>query len=332
MAATRVKRTIKSSTSTNKVISIGEAFNGFEREKIAKGLAQSTLYNYRLTITKFVEHNGLEDNSPITAITKDVILNWINALQKESIRATSINHFIRDLRAFFNWCMADERKYLPMFKIDSVKTQEARPKAFAKDDLKILLQKPEGKEDLDFVAWRTWAVVNLALDMGARAASISEIQLGDINFQTNTIYLRHTKNKKLAHQNISSACAKALKEYINLYRAYAEDDEYLFCNVEGNRMSYNALSHSFRRYAIARGVSQYNLHGLRHSFATTFAENTNGDMIKLQKALGHSSIDMAQKYVDIAAIDIGNYDSISPLATTKGSNKGAPSRKVRRAS
>ena len=327
-----IKRAIRSSANAQQAPTFREVVREFEKEKIADGVTSKTIHNYEQSLDKFLNFANCDYNSEITALDKAAVIDWVAAMQKSNISVASINHYLRDVRAFANWCMADEQKYLTPFKITTVKGQAARPKAFVGDDLSILLQKPQNKSDNDFVEWRNWAVVNLAFDMGARAGTIVDIQMGDINLRNNTLYLRHTKNKRLTHLNFSSTCAKALKEYINLYRQGATEDEYLFCNFGGEQLTYNALAHSFAKYCKNRGVEQHNLHGLRHSFATTFAQTTNGDMVRLQKALGHSSIDMAQKYVDIASVNMGNYDEISPLAIAKSSNKGAPKRAIGRAS
>lgn len=332
----RVKRTIKSSANKVKVITIGEAFKEFITEKTADGVVPKTLRNYSKTLEKFETFSGFDSNTDIKQVEKAKVLDWVNFMKEtkanggNGLSAASTNHYIRDFRSFLYWCMNDERAYLPSYKLQETSAQETPPKTFSQADLKKLLQKPKDRGDMDFVEWRNWAVVSLALDMGARAGTITDIQIQDLNFSNNTIYLRHTKNKKLTHMKISSAGAKALKEYISLYRDGAEDEEYLFCNVGGEQLTYNALSHSFRKYCADRGVYQYNLHGLRHSFATAFAENTGGDMVKLQKALGHKSIAMAQKYVDLTNVSMGNYDDISPLKSTSSSNKGKPSRKIKR--
>lgn len=339
-----IKRTIKKSTGAT-VVTIGEAFCKFESEKLAKGLVASTMRNYAQSLYYFIDYCGFdftmseEDtysdiiktcSTDVKAINREKVIEWVNHMHADSLKVSAINHYLRDCKAFFNWCAHDDRGYINGFKIDSVKGQEPVKKLYKQDDLKTLMAKPQSKKDKDFIEWRNWAVVNLAFDMGARAGSIVEIRIEDINLKSHTIYLRHTKNKALANMNISSQCAKALKEYINDWRQDAEAEDFLFCNTAGEQLTYTALAHSYSKYCKARGVMQHNLHGLRHSFATALAENTNGDMVRVQKALGHSSIEMARKYVDIASVGMGNYDAISPLAKLKG-NKGAPTRKIKRA-
>lgn len=328
------RRVIKRNTATaSKIITIGYAYSIFEQEKKAKGLVDATLKNYQQSLKYLKEFGGLNDESNITELNKDLLTGWINAMREDEdnpVTTSAINHYLRDCRAFLYWCMSDERQYIPNgFTVDLVSAQEPKPKTYSKEDIAKLLARPKRKNNADFAEWRNWLIANLIMDMGARCGTLIDIQLQDINLQRRTIYQRHTKTKALSHATISTQCAKMLKEYITDWRSDAADTDYLFCSYSNEKLSYNALAHSFTRYCRNRGVEQHSLHGLRHSFATELAENTNGDMMKVQKALGHSSIEMSRKYVNLANVSMGDYDSISPLAARK-SNKGTPKRKIQR--
>lgn len=324
------KRTIKAKEQPT-YMTLDEAYRKFENEKKSKGLVKATLDNYRKSIEMFREYFSIDDDTKIEYITRDVIIEWTNALKNKDISPAAVNHYIRDIRAFFYWCMGDDRKYLPRFQIDLVSAQEPPQKTFDKNEIDRLTRKPHSKTDIDFVEWRNWTIAVLVYDMGARAGSIVAMKLADVNLQKHTIYLRHTKNKKLAHLTLSAPCVRALREYINTYRADEKEDAPLFCNCVGEELTYNALAHSFKKYCKDRGCSKSSIHGLRHSFATQLAINTNGDYAKVQKALGHSSIDMARKYINLSNIDMGNFDDISPYAVSKKTKRGRPSKGVKKA-
>lgn len=321
-----IKRVVKKTNSTP-IVTVGEAFRAFVYEKRAKGVVEATIRNYEQGLGYFTKFAQLTENSNIAVINKDLIIQWITAMNEGELAAASINHYLRDCRAFLYWCMADERKYIETFRIEQVRAQEPKKKTYTAEDIKKLLAKPKFDDDVDFVEWRNWTIVNLVYDMGARCGSLIEIQMRDVNLDKHTLYLRHTKNKSVANMNISSACVRILKRYIQDWRSDAKDEDYLFCNYSNEQLTYNALAHSFTAYCKARGVERHSLHGLRHNFATELAANTNGDMVRVQKALGHSSIDMARKYIDMANIDMGNYDEVSPLALNKD-KRGRPKRTI----
>lgn len=196
------------------------------------------------------------------------------------------------------------------------------PKIFTDTEVKLLLQKPVNV--MDFVEWRNWVVVNWVMATGNRASTICNVQIGDIDFDSKQIYLRHTKSKKLQVIPLSSSLAKVLKNYIKTYRHGEPDDSWLFCNIANDKMTVETLGHSFGKYCKERGVERTNLHGLRHYFATFWIRN-GGSGDKLQRALGHSTYNMTQRYISLVDKDLAeDFDNFTPLDNfSKARNKKA---------
>jgi integrase/recombinase XerD len=60
------------------------------------------------------------------------------------------------------------------------------------------------------------------------------------------------------------------------------------------------------------GVADVHPHRLRHSFATEFLRN-GGNLLGLQRLLGHSSLEMVKRYADIVDADLDQaHDMGSP--------------------
>lgn len=314
-----VKRTIKRSLEPD-VITLYGAFEEFITEKEAKNLSLSSIKNYSVTFRIFCSFHEFDDETLITEITPSHFYKWINTLKLNGAKHTTINHYLRDVRCFFYWCMDRDRKYIEKtFKIEMVKGQEETVKHFTDEELEELLDKPRRTED--FVIWRTWAIINWVLATGNRAATICEIKIGDVDYKRKEIILRHTKNKKAQIIPLSSSLTTVLKEYIKLWRHEATSEDWLFPNIGEEQLTTNALRHSFSRYCKKREVYKSNIHGLRHNFAKRWLEN-NGNMFKLQKILGHSTLDMTRRYVRLFAEDIKeDFDKFSPLDSIKKSSK-----------
>ena len=307
------KRTIKRSTETY-VLSIGAALDEFIEEKQANNLAAKTINNYLQSIGYFLDFNELTRDSEVTEINQSQIFKWINTLKLEGVSPNSINHYLRDTRTFLYWCMAEERGYITPFKIKQVQAQEETPKLFSDEDLILLTEHPQ-RNNNRFTDWRNWAIVSWVLGTGNRAATIVEVKINDIDFRKKEITLAHTKNKKAQVLPLSSALEAVLKEYIKTWRADAPKDAYLFCNVGEEKLTTNALQNSFAKYCKEKGVSHTNIHGLRHNLAKNWVM-TNGNQFKLQKVLGHSTLDMTKRYVNLFSEDVKEgYDSHSALDT-----------------
>ena len=340
-----IKRAIKRNVSETPSITISEAYRQFEYEKRVKGCVDKTLANYSQSLWYLIEHMGAEESSlpkqegethsdlvkrntsPLNAISRDTILEWTNAMLEANKSVKTINHYLTDCRAFLYWCMHDDRQHLEPFTVELTTGQEPKTKIYTPEEIKRVLAKPKRKNDADFVEWRNWTIANLVYDMGARVGSVLEIRMEDINLTKHTIYLSHMKNKATKNAKISTSCTKVLKEFIQDWRADAEPQEYLFCSFSAEQLTYNAFAHSFSKYCKDRGINKTSIHGIRHTFATNLANNTNGNVAQVQKALGHSTIDMAQKYIDLSAVDMGNYDDISPLERTR-TKRGKQTRKI----
>lgn len=313
-----VKRKIKRSAEAD-VVAIGEAFEEFYAEKEGRNKAASTLRNYRQSYEYFMAFHELSETDSLEVIEPQMFYEWANTLKLDGVKASSINHYIRDCRAFFYWCMDELRQYMPMFKIHEVEAQEEKIKFFSDEDLEVLLERPR-KQD-GFSTWRTYTVVNWVLGTGNRAATICNVRMGDIDFKKKEIALGHTKNKKAQTIPLSSSLETVLKEYIRIWRKDAAPDDFLFCNIGDYQLTTNALRLAFTKYCKDRDVNQYNIHGLRHNFARGWIKN-NGDTFQLQQILGHATLDMTRRYVKLFSEDIkADFDKFNPLDNIKRKQK-----------
>lgn len=300
-------------SSTPEAMPIQEAFNEFIAQREAKNLSAATIRNYVQSFNYFMDFHGFDDESLLTEVKPSHFFQWMNTLKLDGVRHTSINHYLRDTRAFFYWCM--EVGYMEnTFQIPMVSGQEELPKMFTDDELELLLEKPKPNES--FTNWRTWAIVNWVLATGNRAATICDVKKAHVDFQSKEIALAHTKNKKAQALPLSPALETVLKEYMRKFQITS----YLFPNIGDEQLTTNALAHSFSRYCKERGVERTNIHGLRHNFSKIMIKNGYSPS-KLQAILGHSTIAMTQHYVKLFSEDLKeDFEDYSPLDTLK---KGA---------
>lgn len=313
-----VKRTIKRAADAD-VMAIGEAFEEFYAEKEGTGKSASTLRNYKQSFEYFLAFHSLELSDTLDKVSAPMFYEWANTLKLDGVKPTSINHYLRDCRAFFYWCMDELREYMPAFKIHEVEAQEETIKLFTDEELELLLDKPRRQDS--FATWRTYYIVNWVLGTGNRAGTIVDVKVGDIDFKSKDIKLGHTKNKKAQTIPLSSSLETALKEYIRTWRKDAPADAWLFCNVGEEQLTTNALRLSFTKYCKDRGVSRTNIHGLRHNFAKAWIRN-NGDIARLQRILGHATLDMTRRYIKLFSEDLKeDFDRFNPLDNIKRKQK-----------
>ena len=285
-------------TLTNtKITSLQDASNEFLNHCTAKGLAQPTLKFYRSNIEWFFE--VIDGETLCSEIGKETIEDYTLYLQsQEKYAKNSIRTMIRAIRAFMYFCM--DREYVKRFKIILPKEEEVVKETYTHDEIAKLLKKPKKK---NFNEYRCYTGIALMLGTGARINTVINIKVGDLDFDNNCIFFRVTKNKKVQVMPMSSTLKEILTSYLKLW-SHTEED-YLFCNAYRQRIGADGFKHEIAKYNRSRGVSKTSCHLFRHTFSKYYVMG-GGDIFRLQKLLGHSTLDMVRKYVNMYGNDLSD--------------------------
>jgi integrase/recombinase XerD len=200
--------------------------------------------------------------------------------------------------------------YLDEFKIQMLKTPDKVKETYTDDELKILLEKPNLK-NCDFVEYRTWVMINWLLSTGNRIRTARNVRIKDIDFNESVVLLRTVKNRKQQIIPLTKKMLNILTEYLQ-YRG-GKPDDFLFSSVYQEKLSTNAVVKAMSRYNKSRGIDKTSSHLFRHTFAKLWIKN-GGDIFRLQKILGHSSLDMVKNYVNMFSADLkDNFEGYNPI-------------------
>lgn len=305
-----VKRVLTKSKERD--LQLDEAMLDYIEEKKALNKSEATIRSARDSINKFIAYH---EAIAVKDVDSGYVYSFCNHFLNEGMKPTTLNHYIRDIRAFLYWCM--EKKLFGEFKIKLVKEQEVIKETYSDEELGRLLARPA--KNAPFVDWRTWAIVNWVLATGNRAATVCSVRLSDINFKKREININKTKTNKAMIIPLSPALQTALNDYIRKWRSEADDDGFLFPNIGEEELTVNALRLSLHRYNRSRDVEKTSIHALRHTFAKNWIRNT-GDVFRLQKLLGHSSLEMTRRYVNMFSEDLKEgFETYNPLDKLKKS-------------
>jgi integrase/recombinase XerD len=203
-----------------------------------------------------------------------------------------------------------KKGYVKDFQVLLPKMDEVVKETYTDNEIMLLLKKPDMKKS-DFPEYRNWVIVNYMLGTGNRAGTILNIKIEDLDFESGNIILKKLKGRKQYYIPISKSLAQILREYV-IYRK-GETSDFLFCTAYGKPLTLNGLETEIAKYNKIRGVEKTSLHKFRHTFAKQWILN-GGDIFRLQKILGHSSLDMVRKYVNMFSDDLRrDFDSFNPL-------------------
>ncbi len=304
------KRIIKEADSYKETVQ--QFFDDFIEQAEAR-LSPKSVRIYRQSYDRLIQWHGGE--LAIEELNEKLFYRFINDLKKEMIKPASINCYLRGWRTFVNWLYNNSYIDKPI-KVRMIEAQEEEFKCYTIEELQKLMVKPRPKDS--YVEWRTWAIVNWCLSTGNRAATIRNVQMQDIDFKRREIRIRHTKNKKVQVPiPMGRELQYVLKEFIKKFRSNAAPTDYLFCDVGGEQLNESALTSSVSRYNRARGVKNTSIHSFRHTFARQWLLNT-GDVFRLQKILGHSTLEMTRRYTNLLGEDLKeDFESYNPLDNLK---------------
>jgi integrase len=145
----------------------------------------------------------------------------------------------------------------------------------------------------------------VATETGLRKMEILNLRVRDLDMEgaeaTHKILIRgeRSKTKRGRVVPVSRTLSRALTAYIKEHKLKGMDD--LFTNPE-TKTTYYDVRPWFTNAIEAVGIEDFHFHDLRHHFASTYAQR-GGRLQPLQEILGHTSLQMVQRYAHLSPGD-----------------------------
>lgn len=285
-------------------------FRDFIIHKEAVGLSRKTLETYVNHYNAICRY--ISPDTPLGDMTGRRIERVISRMADTGLSPNTIRSYTATLKSFFSWARSEG---LTETDVRLYRGVETAPELYSDDELKLLIRKP--RRGAPFAEVRAWAIINTIIDTGMRAGSVRAMQVRDVDLDRMALTLRHTKRRKVQVLPVSPQLHTVLSYY--LARRGGEPEDPLFPDVYGNPLSENALRHSIVRYNQQRGVDKTSIHAFRHTFARMYLVDCGGDPLRLQKMLGHETLDMTKHYARMFDTDIAkDFEKVSPLRKLSG--------------
>lgn len=143
-------------------------------------------------------------------------------------------------------------------------------------------------------------IILLIISTGLRRNEVVNIKVSNINFKENSIFLDFTKNGKSRYCYFNNRTAELMKQLIE--RNNCKNNPYLF--AKGNsHIDKQTISSLFYKLKRDLNIDVLSSHKLRHLYATTLLKN-GADIYTVKELLGHSDIEMTQRYLDFTNEEI----------------------------
>ena len=256
-----------------------------------KGLSENTTNSYQRDLNKFSKFLEASGVNNFGNLTEEMCSAWIADLFQHNVSARSIQRHISSAKGFFNYLKKSGLVINSPFElINSPKSPSHLPNVLSPEEVSQLLNfKPKNTQEK-----RDLAIIELIYSSGLRVSETINVNLGD--FEDNKNFLRVLgKGSKTRLVPVGRYAQNAINDWMIEREKLATEDDSLFVNLRGKRITTRSVQERLKNIAIMQGLPPVNPHMLRHSFATHLLESS-GDLRSIQELLGHSSLSTTQIY------------------------------------
>jgi len=274
------------------------------------------------SLNEFQEFCGKQEIVDVSDVTPNIIKNYLMYCQKErNNNVTTRNSKLHVLKIFFN--------YLEEIEVITQKQNPAKRIGYGKEDIKIEVFQDRHihqmlsyyrrlkQREKSFFAYRDYTMIVFLLGTGVRLGELVNLIWNDVDLKNGTIIV-FGKKRQQSSIPLTKKLIKELCEYrVFCEQTFGEIPDYVFTDVEGKKLTDNAVKCVFKRLKEIMNFSDVRLsaHTFRHTFAHRMLMN-GCDVFTLQKMLRHSNIAMTQRYLAIWGVALREQNSkYNPLNT-----------------
>jgi site-specific recombinase XerD len=276
-----------------------------------QGVSRNTIIAYKhtflLLITFMEEKKSVKmKNLTIGNITKEIIIEFLNWLQKERGNSNSTRNVrLAALRAFYRYlqyqAVENSHECQKILSIRNKKVEQNPINYLTVEGITLILRQvnlttTHGRRDL--------ALLSLMYDTGARVQEIVDLTPASVRFDKPSVIKIRGKGNKVRIVPMLDAQVAHLKNYMtehSLMEPYANQYP-LFYNKRKEKLTRGGVTHILLKYVkMAREKSPslipdtVSCHSLRHSKAMHLLQ-ANVPLVYIRDFLGHASVTTTEIY------------------------------------
>jgi tyrosine recombinase XerC len=276
-----------------------------EHLQIERNYSPHTVQAYEADLIQFADFLAGASGGgevQIERIDHRTIRSYLGHLLELGLSKKSIARKLAAIRSFLSFLVRlDFISLNPARSITTPKLEKRLPSFLDEKSVAKLMDLPDRTTLLGV---RDWAILELLYSTGMRLAELVQLNVGDIDFGTETVKV-HGKGGKQRIVPFGRKAQEALEIYLRqrgklfTEETAADDRKSVFLTIHGRRI-YPKAVHLLVNSAIKRvsEVEQKSPHVLRHTFATHLLDR-GADLRAVKELLGHESLSTTQIYTHV---------------------------------
>ena len=308
------------STTPSQTLTLSQVIDGAILAANARRLSDNTIREYSHYYRKWMAFHA-PDDPPFASIDRLALERFLASL--DGLSKKSISNVRVSLLSLYRWAVGFGLTPTNVARqLDTVKPEIRAIHPFTKSDLQAMLyavekSKPYTRPGKSLCSHttrqylRNKAIIYLLLDTGLRSSELCDLCIRDAD-KKNLRLKVFGKGSKERIVPFSSSTALHLWRYLAT-RPEATPGDFLFSTSGDRRLDHHNLYHLLNLIGDRAGIADVHPHRFRHTFAINFLRN-GGNVYTLKEILGHASLKMCLRYLEIAQADIeANYRPASPV-------------------
>lgn len=279
-----------------------------------KKASSNTMSSYMRDIRQLSAYLETHFSGGLLDVEDNTLQQYVAWLKASGKSTSTIARCIASMKCFYaHMLSAGHISANPAAGLMAEKTEHKLPQILTNKEVELLLEQPQC---VDMKGYRDKAMLEVLYATGIRVSELIALNVDDVNLSGGVLRCK-SKNKE-RFIPLYPAAVKALTEYIEFIRAQmiaAPNEQALFVNVNGERMSRQGFWKLIKTYQQRAGIEKdITPHTLRHSFAAHLLEN-GADLRSIQEMLGHSDISTTQVYSQVVKKQLKDvYNKAHPRA------------------
>ncbi len=273
-------------------------FAQFLQELQERGRSPRTLRAYEFDWSQFAswytEVN--QESFTLDRLTAMDVQDYISWGRQQSLKASTLNRRMAWLKQYAAWgekqgvVNAEMRQRIKAIPIQ--KKQQLAPRSLSTREARKLLKEVKVRGNT-----RDEAIISILLYTGLRVGELVSLNVDDVilSERKGVIQVRSevAKGGKERAVPVPQKAREALKAY--LLERLSENNGALFIGRQGP-LSVEGVAAVVAKYAAWSRLEGVTPHVLRHTFAYSYLENNNNDLVALADILGHSDLNTTSIY------------------------------------
>ena len=279
-----------------------------------KKASANTLASYMRDVRQLSDYVAAHDLPGLDSLDDEELAAYIAWLRHNGKSPATVSRCIASLKSFYSLLLSQGVvDHNPAAGLVPEKAVQKLPQILTSKEVELLLEQPECT---DMKGYRDRAMLELLYATGIRVSELISLDVSDVNIPAGFIRCRSKDKERMIP--LYPAAIKALSEYVEFIRPQmiaSPDEQSLFVNISGERMSRQGFWKIIKTYQKKAGiVTDITPHTLRHSFAAHLLEN-GADLRSIQEMLGHADISSTQVYSHIVKKQLKDvYNKAHPRA------------------